>query len=87
MHPSFFDDGEFSLCSYNERCVHERDCAQTRLNMAALSYMRNRNKTTYRDLELVWGVSRSTIQRKVSEVEERKKPDLQFIVNQTSTMH
>lgn len=81
MHPSFFDDGEFSLCLYNERCVHERDCAQTRLNMAAMSYLRNRYTTTYRDLELVWGVSRSTIQRKVSEIEETKKADLQFILN------
>lgn len=81
IHPSFFREDGFELCAYNDRCTHERNCGETRIRMAAMSYLRNKNTTTYRDLELIWGVSRSTIQRKTNDIQSKKQSDLIFLLN------
>lgn len=80
MHPSFFNDGDHKLCQYGKRCMHERDCSELRVNMATLSYLRNRKYTSFRDMELIWGVSRPTIQRKARSVLETKQSDFKFIL-------
>lgn len=79
MHPSFFDN-DHPLCPYSSPCIHERDCRSTRVLMATLSYIRNEKYTTYRDLELIWGVSRSTIQRKRKKIEGTKSKDRSFLL-------
>lgn len=81
IHPSFFNEDGFELCGYNERCMHERNCGETRIRIAAMTYIRHKDCTTYRDLELIWGVSRSTIQRKTSEIHTKKLSDLIFLLN------
>lgn len=81
IHPSFFSEEGFELCRYNDRCIHERNCGETRIRMAAMSYLRHKDCTTYRDLELIWGVSRSTIQRKTNEIQTKKLSDLIFLLN------
>lgn len=81
IHPSFFSEEGFELCGYNDRCVHDRNCAETRIRMAAMSYLRHKDCTTFRDLELIWGVSRSTIQRKTNEIQTKKLSDLIFLLN------
>lgn len=66
MHPSYYDD-ETPLCATDAECRHKRDCKEVRIRMAVYCYIRaERNKTplSYREVELLWGVSRSTIQRR-----------------------
>lgn len=70
MHPSFFDPIQ-RLCSSSMSCTHYRSCGETRAIMAALSYIRNERVVSYRDLEALWGVSRSTIQRKKKKLENQ----------------
>lgn len=80
MHPSFFDL-DYKLCPYNGKCGHEKDCGEKRLHMAAMSYLRNKDCTSFRDLESIWGVSRSTIQRKTNEIQQNKTSDMLFLTN------
>ena len=85
MHPSFYNnfhlqdcnliakhlhDGEVDdpLCSPRKQCIHVRDCFEIRVRMAVLSYLQN--NISYRDAEYIWGVSRSTIQRRKAMLEE-----------------
>lgn len=68
IHPSYFSNnhGRQTLCSYRKKCSHQPACRDIRALMAARSYMENRDHLSYRDIEAVWGVSRSTVQRKTT---------------------
>lgn len=68
VHPSYFSSNHEPkvLCSYGKKCSHKPACRDIRALMAARSYMENRNNLSYRDIEAVWGVSRSTVQRKTT---------------------
>ena len=85
LHPSFYNnfhlqdcnlianhlhDGEVDdpLCSPGKHCIHVRDCFEVRVRMAVLSYLQH--NISYRDAEYIWGVSRSTIQRRKAMLEE-----------------
>lgn len=69
MHPSFYDN----LCPYPGHCIHDNVCWEIRVLMAVRNYNLSPSKTTYRDQELIWGVSRSTIQRKKVQFDKRAK--------------
>lgn len=79
MHPTFFDDSQ-PLCDFNASCPHDRPCGETRLLMATFSYLRNQDVTSFRDMEAIWGVSRSTIQRKTKRLEGLHARDLHFLL-------
>lgn len=83
MHPSYFKDEE-SLCKANDICAHDRDCKELRIRMAVFSYIRSEQRKTplsYREVELLWSVSRSTVQRrKISMV---KQSNVYFLVTPT----
>lgn len=68
IHPSYFSNnhGRQMLCIYGKKCSHKPACRDIRALMAARSYMENREHLSYRDIEAVWGVSRSTVQRKTT---------------------
>lgn len=81
MHPSFYEH----LCPYLTTCKHCPICSDTRVLMAIRNYNRFPSMTTYRDQEIIWGVSRSTIQRKKVLLDERSKngygkADLPFLL-------
>lgn len=80
MHPSFFENNKHKLCPFNGRCTHKKDCGQLRLNMAAMSYIRNKNCTSFRDMEIIWGVSRSTIQRRARSIKRNKESDITVLL-------
>lgn len=66
IHPSFYDDDE-PLCDAKAICRHERDCKEIRMRMAVFAYIRAEQRNTplsYREVELLWGVSHSTVQRR-----------------------
>lgn len=80
MHPSFFDD-EGALCEADIRCTCSfRNCFETRVVMAVRSKVHH--KISYREAELVWDVSRSTIQRRHMNMERRGKSDIVFLLVQ-----
>lgn len=66
IHPSFYDEDK-PLCDAKSVCVHQRDCKEVRMRMAVYQYIRAEQKNTplsYREVELLWGVSHSTVQRR-----------------------
>lgn len=66
IHPSFYDEDE-PLCDAKAVCRHERDCKEIRMRMAVFAYIRAEQRNTplsYREVELLWGVSHSTVQRR-----------------------
>lgn len=86
-HPSFYQDSGISnkLCKTLDICKkgnHTMDCKETRLRMAAYYYIRaekNGQALSYRELEMLWGVSRSTIQRRKREL--MGKSNINFLIN------
>lgn len=79
MTPSFFMESLGRMCEFGEECGHEVNCGVSRLRNAVFVYLRTGGKASYRDLEMVWGVSRSTIQRE--SVRLQGKSDLYFLVD------
>lgn len=65
MHPTFYPD----LCDFQSNCPCERNCPETRVLMAVRAY--NRREGTFRDMEALWKVSRSTIQRRKAALENQ----------------
>ena len=63
MHPSFYTD-DLTLCKDFLNCAqrHDRDCKEVRFSMAAQAHLRY--GISFRHLEKIWGVSRTTIQRR-----------------------
>lgn len=82
-HPSYFDP---PLCPPGE-CRHANKCRKRRIDMAARTYLRSgkfrpgrRGGVSLRELEILWGVSRAAIHRRVAEMEGRS--DLEFILHE-----
>lgn len=66
IHPSYYNDDE-PLCNPKHPCHHKRDCKEVRMRMAVYQYIRAEQTNTalsYREVELLWGVSHSTVQRR-----------------------
>lgn len=59
-HPSRYSH---SLCEYKKPCTHDPNCSDLRLEMAIETYSDHRSSIALRDVERLWGVSRSTISR------------------------
>lgn len=83
IHPSYFEQRRhITLCPYrpsSSSCKHEPLCKDVRSLMAARAYMENRDELSYRDVEAVWGVSRSTVQRqttKLGRLPQKKREQL-----------
>lgn len=72
MHPTFYS----TLCTFTSTCDCEKSCPETRVLMAVKAY--NRNQGTFRDMEALWGVSRSTIQRRRATL--RNRSDLVYLL-------
>lgn len=80
IHPSFYDDEE-PLCGAKSVCGHRRDCKEVRMRMAVFQYIRAEERNTplsYREVELLWGVSHSTVQRR--KVFMQVKSDVLFLL-------
>lgn len=89
MHPSFYThtpkevhsgvmyepEVDDPLCAPSAQCHHERDCFEMRVAMAVMAHRRG---ASYRDAEVIWGVSRSTIQRR--RVKMRGRSAIHFLV-------
>ena len=77
VHPSYFDHkfGRERLCPYGKRCAHRPDCNTIRVLMASRAYMQNTQNLSYRDVEAVWGVSRSTVQRRTDSLRNMPTPE------------
>lgn len=80
IHPSFYDDDD-PLCDAKRTCRHRRDCKEVRMRMAVFQYLRAEQQNTplsYREVELLWGVSHSTVQRRKLYME--LKSDVWFLM-------
>lgn len=80
IHPSFYDEDE-PLCDAKGVCTHRRDCKEVRMRMAVFQYIRAEERKTplsYREVELLWGVSHSTVQRR--KVFMQVKSDVLFLI-------
>lgn len=80
IHPSYYDD-EQPLCDSKSVCIHHRDCKEVRMRMAVYQYIRAEERKTplsYREVELLWGVSHSTVQRRKTSMQQRS--DVMFLV-------
>lgn len=73
IHPSMFER-DYKLCKYCASCPHKRSCTNLRLEQALTLYKNNKDVLSMRDIEILWGVSRSTVSRAV-----RNTPKSNFI--------
>lgn len=80
IHPSFYDE-DGPLCHAKSICTHQRDCKEVRMRMAVYQYIRAEERNmplSYREVELLWGVSHSTVQRRKLVMES--KSDIFFLM-------
>lgn len=64
-HPSYYEH-EHTLCPYNGKCIHSTNCRKLRFDAAIELYLRHRKNVSMRDIETLWGVSRSALSRAIN---------------------
>lgn len=81
LHPSYFEK-DHHLCAFRKVCPHHGNCSQIRLQAAARIYIQHKNHVSLREIETLWGVSRSTISRHVLKyVSVRSKMSVENLLN------